>query len=1075
MDQPRNPDEDAPRRRRSPTHATALVLGVGAVALGAIWLFRAPIAGAAMRQALAGAGVESAFRVTELDFGGVALEDVRLGAEGAPDATMRRARMDLSWAPLPRVGRIRMEGAMLRARLDERGFSLGSLDPLLRRGDGGERALPDITLEIVDGRGLVETPFGALALSAETHGALRRDFVGDVRLARTSLQKGENALADAEGALALRTREGALHGVLQVAAGAARLPGVSVSNARIDAEFATDLALRGRATGRIAAASLSAGAMTLDSLRGEVSLASLQDGSWAGEGSVRADASGDGQWNAPDTEVRATLALRDAPALSGAVRTPHFALTRSGRAALADAWPSLGAFPFGPLLAASRDATIAALSDAALDAPFALAAQSLAVPSLEVAGASGGRIRLQPRQGGAPLLTINLQDLRATGAGVIETSGGGLPSVRIDAPTFRLERGALTARADVSVPDYRANGAALQAPALAVTLDHANGRGAARLRGEAIMSGPMGGAHVEGLVAPLDLAVAWGDGLRIAPQEGRCLALRFASLALPALTFVDGAAPICPEGGAFYATDGEGVVTGGFSMAATTWSGRMGEEHAAQLRMQGVRGALSGVGGRLELGALVQSPTLDIRFGPDRTMRAEAPRLDAHLVATADGWRATGAIAAGVLEDATLPARVTEIAGRWNAAPHGGGAVVRFEGGAARLTSRETVSATDSRPAFNPMRVAGAAATIQDGRVDATGVIALEEGARQLARFEATHAFESGAGEATIRTDDLAFGARLQPFEITERARGVVENVRGPAAATIHAHWTPDAFAADGSVRLDNMSLATSTLPIIEGVSGEIRFSDLLNPETPPSQRLTVALLNPGVAVRDGVIDFQLLDAGRVVIERAEWPFAQGVLAVAPITIALGAEETRFSLTLAHVDVETLLAELKVPDLAATGRVGGSFPLVLTPEAAKVENGTLQAETGGTIAYAGRAGEEMRGAARLAFDALKQFRYDNLSLVLNGDLAGDLLTEIRFSGASRASVDLPGVSQGPLRAELAGVPFVFNVSVRAPFRRLGELAAGAFDPKRALQQSREAEQAPSDSGQDIDLNAPPTR
>jgi translocation and assembly module TamB len=233
-------------------------------------------------------------------------------------------------------------------------------------------------------------------------------------------------------------------------------------------------------------------------------------------------------------------------------------------------------------------------------------------------------------------------------------------------------------------------------------------------------------------------------------------------------------------------------------------------------------------------------------------------------------------------------------------------------------------------------------------------------------------------------------------------------------------------------------------------------FDDLLKFTTPAGQRLAVETINPGVAAHNGVVQFQLREGGRIAIESARWPFAGGVLAVAPTTITLGAEETRFALTLADIDVATLLAELNVPDLVATGTVGGEFPLVLTEHSARIENGQLAASSeGGTITYAGAALQNATGVARLAFGALASFRYDNLTLELNGDLAGDLVTAINFRGANRANLDLGG-GAGPLSGGVAGMPFVFNVRVVAPFRRLGDMAATAFNPQRAIEQAGQA-------------------
>jgi translocation and assembly module TamB len=81
-------------------------------------------------------------------------------------------------------------------------------------------------------------------------------------------------------------------------------------------------------------------------------------------------------------------------------------------------------------------------------------------------------------------------------------------------------------------------------------------------------------------------------------------------------------------------------------------------------------------------------------------------------------------------------------------------------------------------------------------------------------------------------------------------------------------------------VRLDGVSLSTATIPIVNDVRGEIRFDNLWELTTPPGQQVTIGELNPGVSVTNGRVNFQLLSDERVAIERAEFDFASGTLAM---------------------------------------------------------------------------------------------------------------------------------------------------------------------------------------------------
>ncbi|HRO04144.1 MAG TPA: YdbH domain-containing protein, partial [Terricaulis sp.] len=320
---------------------------------------------------------------------------------------------------------------------------------------------------------------------------------------------------------------------------------------------------------------------------------------------------------------------------------------------------------------------------------------------------------------------------------------------------------------------------------------------------------------------------------------------------------------------------------------------------------------------------------------------------------------------------------------------------------------------------------------------------------------------------------NINFGPELQPYEITELARGVVENVRGPASIAAGAAWTREAMTTSARVQLNGVSLSSATIPVIENVRGEINFDDLIAMTTPPGQEVRVGLLNPGVAVRNGRVRFQLGENGVIAIEQAEFDFAGGVLAMRPEVITLGADETELALYLRDVDASTLISELKVPDLQATGRIEGSFPLRLTRQSAIVSNGVLRAVGGGRIAYTGQAGQATEGLTRVAFDALRDFRYEELALTLNGDLNGEVVSDIQFTGENVGEpIDLSSVAAlpGVGRVTMLGVPFRFNVKVTAPFRRLADTAATIIDPGSLINRRTGEPQEP-----EVDPDAPEQR
>ena len=297
--------------------------------------------------------------------------------------------------------------------------------------------------------------------------------------------------------------------------------------------------------------------------------------------------------------------------------------------------------------------------------------------------------------------------------------------------------------------------------------------------------------------------------------------------------------------------------------------------------------------------------------------------------------------------------------------------------------------------------------------------------------------------------------------------------MRGDIAVVADIAWTRENIASTARMRLNGVSLSTATIPEVKGARGEIFFDNLFEMTTPPGQQISIEELDPGIAVTNGRVVFQLLPEERVSIESAEFDFALGTLAMAPATISLGADATRFEVRLQDIDAANLIQTLKIPDLSVTGRIEGTFPLLLTRRSAFVEHGVLRTrEGGGVISYTGNAGANATGVSRIAFDALREFHYDTLQLTLNGDLNGDVVSSIEFRGRNGGEpidltpiVSVPGIGGVTVR----GVPFDFNVRVTAPFRRLAETAATIVDPGSLIDRSER------DAEEPVDPDTPPPR
>lgn len=1133
---PEGPADQPPARRLLVGWLTAFAaLGVSTaiVALG-VWLVRLPLAEFVLESALSERGAHTDLQVVNLDFGGATLANVIVGAEEAPDAAIAAVEARWAWSGLsPRLASLRLVEPKLRLRLDGGGHvSAGSLDQLERGPPSRVRpSIARIALEVVDGRLLIEAPFGLIEAHVESQGVIGDDFRAVARIEETTRQADAFSVDAGAGELLVTSQDGALNARLIARTQALTWADARLQNVVIEGNASAPLDLASADldfTWRVGAletpgaqvSQLSGGVRGNATLRDDA----LEIASWRGEGRITAallgaaDATlrnargqlqaegaaneGRGRWTIGGDRFDGFAFVSEQPAAAGRIfmdaggalrgdaliTLAQSALNEAARQSLDGTFPNLPDAPIGPTFSAAERALGAAARRFTLTVPLSLerSAARTRVTLLNGAtavAASGAQMRLTPLREDSPGVVLQWTPAAPTmtlfGAVSLDLSGGGTPSAALLLDTLNWQPGApFEADGTLTLSDWRSEGASIAAEELGVSIALAEGVGRVDLRGGIQITGPLGDGRIERLAPALDLAAAWSEqGWRVTSNAG-CFPTRVGSIQAAGLAFTNGAFELCPLDNALIAANASRSLSGGFSVRSLALNGRMAgpEAQPARLSASNIVGRFRGQPSDFTLALEAGAPSLEIEMGAERTLAITMRRImaDAHIT---DGWRIEGAFEQGTLTDPTLPGTLSTIAGGWSAEPEDGAPVIRVTAGEALLAANRP--ATDAeRPLFNPLRLTNVSAVLKGGNVDANGAIVLADRARQLAHFTATHDVEMGLGSAHVLAENLVFDESLQPYDITERTRGMVDNVRGPAVIDAAITWTRNDIVGVGTAHLNGISLATATIPVVSDVRGAVYFNDLFALTTPPGQSVTVGVLDPGIAVRNGRVRFQLLSEQRVSIEAAAFDFASGVLEMAPTTITLGADETHFELRLRDVDAAALLATLNIPDLAATGRVEGEFPLLLTRRTAFIENGVLRAQPGGgIISYTGNAGQSATGPARIAFDALRSFNYDDLTLTLNGDLNGEVISSIVFSGEnSGRPVDLGPIAPIPGigRVTVRGVPFDFNVRVTAPFRRLAQTAASITDPGSLLNQARD--QATDDnSPESVDQSPSPPR
>jgi len=282
--------------------------------------------------------------------------------------------------------------------------------------------------------------------------------------------------------------------------------------------------------------------------------------------------------------------------------------------------------------------------------------------------------------------------------------------------------------------------------------------------------------------------------------------------------------------------------------------------------------------------------------------------------------------------------------------------------------------------------------------------------------------------------------------------------VNGTLSGQGRIAWNADGVTSTGLFHVAADSLAAPFGPAT-GVRTDIRFTDLLGLVTAPDQLLTVATVNPGIEVEDGVVHYRLLPGLKVAIDSARWPLAGGTLTLRPTVLDFSEEAARhLTFDIAGLDAARLINKLEFDNISATGTFDGTLPMVFDRDGGRIVGGSLASRApGGTLAYVGQVSNADLGIwGGIAFDALKSIAYEAMTIDLNGKLDGEMVSEIRFNGVSRGTIEpvatgLIARVGGQLAKQLQALPFIFNIRIRAPFRGLISSARSFSDPSLLIQ------------------------
>lgn len=1012
---------DRPSRRWPWLLGGAGLLLAGAI--GVAWQQRDTIAANVIERQLAASGVRATYRIEQIGPSQDVLSNIVIGDPAHPDLTIARATVSLVYTfGIPRLGAITLDRARLYGRLVNGRPSFGSLDSFLfAKTDPNQppAGLPALNVILNDARARIDSDYGAIGIKLEGRGVLSDGFAGTLAATGPSLAFSGCAISHATLYGALTTRAGAPRFVGPIRAERLGCPVQALALAGLAAQ--TDVTVDRSLVGAQATVSARAGPLFAGTTHAQ-SLAFGGDLGWhrgVVDARLQGSASGLASPMASVALARIDGTLRSSGAgdlsrleldatLDGSGIQPGQRIDAAMLAAQRSAQGTL----LAPMIAQVRDRLLIERKGSHLTARFDLrrsgARITVAVPEARLIGSSGAVLASVSR---ASYLQAGRQSAQITGN--VVTGGPGMPQI-----SGRFEQAGNGIKARLVVAEFRAGGGSLALPALLLATARDGSLGFA---GEARLSGAIPGGRAEHLVLPIDGAMASSGEFTLFRA---CATARFERLTLGEIELGRRALMLCPP-------HGQPIVR----------SSATGLRIAAGTPSLDLAGKFGGAPMRLTSGAIgfAYPGTLDVRTidltlgGADNATRLRATHLMAQVGRNFAG-NFVGNFSGLEGQIAAIALDLKNGTGQW-----------RFGGGALAIDKAAFALTDRSTPArFERLIAHDATLGLANGVITADALLREPRTDRVVVQARIRHDVSSAAGHVNLAVERLLFDKDLQPDNLTALAKGVVANAAGRIDGTGRIDWNGTKVTSGGKFSTDSLDLAAAFGPV-KGIKGALVFTDLLGLVTAPNQTITVASINPGIEVLDGTVTLALLTGQEVAISGASWPFDGGTLRLEPVRLTFGtSSERRYVLLIDGLDAAKFLERMQLSNLNATGRFDGRLPLVFRGDVGRIEGGNLVSRAvGGNVSYIGPLSyKDLSTMANFAFDSLKSLDYKAMTIGVDGDLAGEIVTKVRFTGITQGQ----GAKQNFVTRAVAKLPLQFNVNVTAPFYSLISKAKSIYDP-----------------------------
>jgi hypothetical protein len=324
---------------------------------------------------------------------------------------------------------------------------------------------------------------------------------------------------------------------------------------------------------------------------------------------------------------------------------------------------------------------------------------------------------------------------------------------------------------------------------------------------------------------------------------------------------------------------------------------------------------------------------------------------------------------------------------------------------------------------------------------------------------EGRHQVKTGRGEAVFDSGLLKFTPGLQPDRLLPALRGVISSAVGAMEGRARFEWKPNDIASSATIDLDDVSFGGPGVAVTrtEGVTGKVVFSALSPVATAGEQTLSIRKIDlDALKLENGSMRFAMPGDGTLKIVDAEFPWFDGTIGAYNSTMAIAGGKSATTLQIDGVNLAALLDYIKVEGLSGVGVVEGVLPVSFEGGKARINNGILSSKGPGVVRYEGRAADaasQSNEQSALAFEILRELRFEKLAATIDGPLDGTLNFNILFEGRS----DIPVRTGG--KTQRIDSPVKYRVTVNAPLLSLIEQAVLSTNVKLQIERAQKEKAA----------------